>query len=186
MIFDSSVSYVHPMLRFGAELSASYCGKRRIQSTVNIDNGASANVLVGSTVTGYVGHTVRGPVSETDATTPLLADIAFDANVGLGSRIFFGIGNYFYNVFYRPFRMGVFWDVDMKRADNVTVSDKQGRTFTTELLEARTVQRAHRFSWNLHYRTKSGIEAGIGSAHVVLGRNVPKTHELFLTFVALF
>jgi hypothetical protein len=119
--------------------------------------------------------------SEPDTKITLFADSVTDAFVRVGRRAFVSVGNYFYDIFNTSFRLGIFYTYASKKCDKICVRDSS--LVTTSL---QCPSSSNRLSWKLSYKFKNLMELGFGSQHVLAGRNIPESHDIFCSFVASF
>lgn len=189
VLFNSGSCYFNPTFLLSGQVSSAFCAqrripKRKIQSVEGLlaDNPA----ILLPVFTQYRSD----PFNEYDSSVLHFADQTVCARVKQGSRVLFGIGNYFHEIFKRRFRLGVFYYFIAKGQDSVEIKQDakcplEGE-FNTCLLQECTRERSHSFGWNLAYKFYDLCEFNVGSQHTVAGLNVPRSHDFFVSVVAVF
>ncbi len=135
------------------------------------------------------------PFDEFDTKVPAFANTAFPVKLNRANRILFGFGNYSYDIFSLGLQLALFYDIMHKDGDKFTLDKsackKPGTEVNTNDLDFDSVtklssERSHSLSWTLSYQFKNLIELNIGSQHVIAGKNIPRTHEVYISFIAVF
>ena len=184
-LFNSSSRAFNPLVRVIGQVSAPFTSRERVPKIKKLT--AQAQIPIPDLIVPiqtFQGFFVE-PFEEADTTVLHFADQAVAARRKLGSRILVGVGNYFYNVFKRNFRLGILYQYMHKSKDSVTVKRTED-IFDTTLLETKTNQKMHTIGWDLSYKFNNMVELNVGSEHAVAGKNVPKHHEVFASIVAVF
>lgn len=205
LIFNSPIRAFNPAIRVVGAGSLAYTNNytripesfgQSITSRTRIDTVPG---LLGSSqiMNEQYGDYYVDPFNEIATAIPAFADNTVQARIKQGPRAFIGVGNYFYNVFSMPFRLGVFYDFSLKGKDSVTTTCCPTReafvgnatapaVFNTQLLEDCSETRMHRIGWNLTYKFENLLELNIGSEHVIGGQNVARYHEVFTSLIVTF
>ncbi len=177
-------SLINPMFMFGYELHTSVCrsGASGLRIPRMVTQLAEGRVIDNPEIFAPCFREYRtNPFTEIDTTVAMFADTKTDATLKVGRRVFFGFGNYFYDIFSSNMRLSLLYNYSSKKADTVTVKDN---SFDASLLQFPS--RAHRLSWKLSYKFENLIELGCGSQHIIAGRSVPQQNDVFLSIVASF
>jgi hypothetical protein len=193
-------NWINPSAYIGCNHGFSFNSTRRIASTITNDkkqalalNGVIDPVTYEGSIPGLkvpvFTQYIAEPFSYQNSVIDAFADGKTCARVCPGARFFLGFGNYFYNVFNACMRLGMFYDVTMKKPDLVTAKCIPCTNVDTC---SDFTERSHRFSWNLTYKInalcsqENSVELSIGSQHIVAGRCVPQSHEVVASLVATF
>lgn len=183
VFFRSGSEYVNPTCRVGVEfglnkfLSTQRIPEVKVQETEGLLRNNPTLVVP------IFAEYRTDPFVEIDSTVPFLADSAIAARMRQGYKMFVGFGNYFYDLFNTQARLGIFYDY--LRTGKTKIFGVAAR-FKTSLLSDSSESRAHRIGWNLSCKTSAGFEILFGSQHILAGKNVAKSHELFASIIALF
>ncbi len=130
--------------------------------------------------------------SEYDTSIPLFGGKTPCMTEKMGTKLLFGFGNYAYQLFHIDLRFGLFYDYYHKTSDTFEVKVSENDCdcpvlcIDKESLEKCTDQTAHQISANLVYKFSNMFELGFGGQFTVLGKNVPKQHTAYISFVAVF
>lgn len=190
MLFNSPLAVFNPAIRLVGQVSASFTSLRRVPKLRKQDT--EPRVLIRNfedllvPMQTFRGNYYVDTFEQYDSCIAEFADLAVPTRTCYGSRFMASVGNYFYNVMDLGLRLGVFYDYMMKAKDSVCPACNTASLFNTKLLEERTKERFHRFSWNLTYKFQNLVELNIGSQHIFAGRNVPSLQELYISFIAVF
>jgi len=183
--FRTEANFLNPMFHAGVEINSNYCASGatgiRMPRTVTHTDSTTRIGEIDEIFTPVFTQYYAREFEEVDSTVAMFSDIAPDATVKVGNRFFFGVGNYFYDVFQTNLRIGVFYNYSSKRPDCFGIEDE---SFDSSSLSFKS--KAHRVGWNLSYQSPQGVEVGFGSQHVFSGTNVPEQHEVFLSLVVSF
>jgi len=135
------------------------------------------------------------PFDEFDTTVPAFANTAFPVKLNRAHRILFGFGNYAYDIFSAGLQLALFYDIVHKDGDkfaldksscNKLIAKVSANDLDFDSVAKLTSEKSHALSWALSYQFKNLIELNIGSQHVIAGKNVPRTHEVYISFIAAF
>lgn len=191
VLFHSSSQYFNPQITIVGELSAAYNNCRRIpkikEQTETLQVAENPELLAPIFCEYFID-----PFSECDSSVFYFADQAVKASTRIGPKFLITVGNYFYDVFNIGFRLGIFYQYLHKAKDTVKVLSSDCAAFTKDcncgvaLVEKRTNAQAHTIGWNLSYMVKNRVEINIGSQHIIAGKNVPRTHEVFASLIVVF
>lgn len=185
-IADTGCNVFNPSLRFAVEFSGPFKQYRRaIQRKTN---GSSTRQRVASVrgllAPGNFESFVVDPFDTDDSIVSLFGDASVRVKTRYGTKVLLGLGNYFYEAFYRKLRLGIFYEYMHKRSDVISCDNG---SVDTAAFSSNTNAFAHTLSWTLVYKNNDGmLEVGIGSQHIVAGANMPREHEGFLTVTVLF
>ena len=186
IVISSSSNLFNPALVFGGEFSIPFTSCQRVPKCKSQEEEGlladNPDILL------PVFKEYRSdPFKEFDSSVLYFADQAIKTRISYGSRFFFGLGNYFYNVFRESFRLGIWYNFFTKSKDKVRIKDSCATgVFNTCLLEERTKSTSHSLSWNLTYKFNNLFELNLGSQHVVGGRNMVKYNEFFASAIIVF
>jgi hypothetical protein len=78
----------------------------------------------------------------------------------------------------------LFYDYRHKKADSF--SDACSSKVDVASLNSCKHSTAHRISWQARYKNSDCFEFCMGSAHVVAGKRVARTHELYCSLATTF
>lgn len=198
LLFDFQVNAFNPTARLAINLSAPFMSNQRVPNTftvsaadLNFVNNQVQELVQVNDVLGfdfptiYSGYHFTQPFdAQLSSSVLYFADRAVRTKIRCGTRLLFGIGNYFYNTFNLGFRLGVFYDYMHKSKDSVCV--QCAGDFEECILEKFSEQRSHTISWNLTYKLKNMIELNVGTQHIVAGKNVPRIAQVFTSIVLVF
>ena len=179
-------NFFNPSVSMGGKFAFEFSSCRRVPKLKSSDvlPGQKLVDVQDLIVPVFKAYSVR-PFCEYDTCVKDFADQAFRTKTKLGSIFYFSLGNYFYNLFKKSFKLNIFYDFLYKGKDRVKVCAKSG-IFNTGLLEKCTDIKTHQISWNLGYLSDYGVEVNFGSKHIVAGKNYPKINEFFVSLIANF
>lgn len=190
LYFNTPSPLFNPVFRLVAQASAPFDAMRRVPA--KREQVQSPRVLIANfddllaPIATFRGNYYVDPFQEYDASVLYFSDLSVKTRIHYGARALIGIGNYFYNLFKRDFRLGVFYDFMHKSRDHVCVLDPS-HVFDNELLEKNTNQRFHRFGWSLsHICCDPDVEFTIGSQHIIAGKNIARIQEAFVSMSIAF
>lgn len=135
------------------------------------------------------------PFDEFDTNVPAFANTAFPVKMNRANRVLFGFGNYAYNIFSLGLQLAIFYDIMHKDGDSFSLDnshcncialDVDPSNIDFEAVKITTKERSHTISWTLSYQFKNLFELNVGSQHVIAGKNVARTHEVYMSFIAVF
>ena len=185
-LLKTSRKYFNPSWALGGTFSFDFESCRRVPKLKfnNEEGEILAEDVKNLIVPVFNSHRVS-QFAEYDSCVSDFSDQAVTTNTKLGGIFLFSLGNYFYHVFHENFRLSFFYDFLYKGRDNVFVCDKG--IYDTCALERCTDMRSHQISWTLAYVSRdAGVEAHIGSKHVLGGVNATKTNSIYASFIANF
>jgi len=195
-VFSSRARMFNPALHLVWNVALSYATTQRIPRRIsNSTQQQIKNFPFSDTVPRTFRSYYVDPFSEFDTSVPAFAMTEFPIILSRAQRLLFGFGNYAYDVLSTGIQLAVFYDIMHKGGDcmkldkssckqqSLNVSDSELDIAGTTKL---TSERSHSLSWTLSYQFKNMVELNIGSQHVIAGKNVPRTHELFVSFIAVF
>ncbi|MCA9770715.1 hypothetical protein KC460_05080 [Candidatus Dependentiae bacterium] len=195
MLFNSPSPVFNPVVRLAGQVSVPLTAPRRVpklRKQANDPTSVTPRVLIREfedllvPIETFRGYYHLDPFEEYDSSVLEFADLAVKTRVRYGSQFLISVGNYFYNVMNLGLRFGAFYDFMHKGKDSICTVCDSPRLFNTCLLEERTNQRFHRFGWNMTYKFDNMVEINTGSQHILAGRNIPRTHEMYISVVAVF
>lgn len=194
-IFHSPWAGINPSFQFAVEFTPAFTGNRRIAQFKQFNgpvDGVHNVIGVGNplgglkqTVPPVFGDTVT-TFGQFDSTIPAFADASVPTLVRQPPQIVAGIGNYFFNLFKKDFRLGIFYDFEYQGKQKLKVLCAQDAVFDTASLEKLTLTESHRISWRISYRFKNYIEVNGGTQHVVGGKNVIQFNQIYASLIAVF
>jgi hypothetical protein len=193
-IIHSPWAGINPAVQFSVDVSPAFVGTRRIAQLKQFNgpvDGVHNVIGAGNPLGGLIQSVppVFGDLvttfSEYDSTIPAFADAAVRTRIKRPPRILAGVGNYFYNLFKKDFRLGIFYDYTHKGKDCFKVCDCNA-TFDTASLAKLTLTDSHRISWRLTYRFPNYIEMNCGTQHIVGGKNVIQLNQIYVSLIAVF
>lgn len=193
-IFRTELYYVNPALHAGIELNTHFnagnAGIRTARLVIHTNEllriGDDPNI-----VAPVFKEYLSDPFEELDSTVSVFGDKVSSSSVKIGNRFFIGIGNYFYDLFKTNLRFGLFYNFSIKAKDQIcgelfSNSDSNVCHDCWGSLCTKYTSIAHRLSWSLSYKFRNFVEVGLGSQHIVAGKNVPEQHEVFLSVATAF
>jgi len=132
---------------------------------------------------------------ELDSLVPAFANTAFPVILNRANRILVGFGNYSYDIFNTGLQLSIFYTIMHKAGDCFKIDKSTCKKGAMPVENGQldfdsaskvTSEKSHSLSWALRYKFKSLVELNIGSQHVIVGKNVPSTHEVFASLIAVF
>lgn len=190
--FGSCGDWFNPVMRLVGEFNLPYTSCRRVsslRSNGGVNNDAIMRVenVPGLKVPPFFGGFLVGPFAEFGAPVPFLGNEVARVRTRLGHRGLIMVGNYFYRPACLDLNLGIFYEYMRKGKDTVKLSACDGGLVIDDTaLEYRTNQQSHTVSWHMVHGFSSGLEMTFGTRHVVAGKNVPRLHELFVTWLFHF
>jgi len=187
ILFHTKSPYWNPLFRASAQVSRPFTACLRVPQCKINQNQAQVNTIDDLLVVGpstYDNFWVM-PYEQLDTTVPWFADEAVPTRITWGTKWIVGMGNFFYDDRIPHFRFGMFYDYIGKKEDTYEPRCCT-KKFAPQVLTYYTREDKHRISWDFAYLHEDWIEVSIGSKHVVAGRNVAQTHELYAALFITF
>lgn len=185
--FATPLQAFNPTIRLAVQTSAPVTSSQRIP-TVKVQ--PEERVSVSSVDDLYTPEVFQAfhvdMYQELDTTVPFFADGASSVRTRGGTKVLFSVGNYFYNPFDIGLRFGIMYSFMHKQADTLLSKCANVSAQAAQLFTKNSAAHAHSFDWQVAYQFKNLIELNFGFRHVFAGRNVPKTRELYGSFVLTF
>lgn len=188
------VSFLNPAIRFAAEGSASFCSWYRIPQTISATPGhqnmrVQVQDIPGLDAPARFNQFYVDPFTADETTSPWFAGQKTMTRVKYGPQVLIGFSDFIYHIMYDNCRVGLFYDYSHKGKDRLhPLSSPNGslNKFNTESIEKYTRRTMHRLGWNLTYKFENYVELTLGSQHIVAGKNVPRSHDVYLTAALVF